>query len=382
MAHRLLRDREAEGWESAEFPIVCETCLGPNPYLRMTRAEFDKECKICTRPFTVFRWRPGQDARCKKTEICQTCARAKNVCQTCVLDLDYQVPVQVRDHALGEEATRLPQSEVNREYYVQNLEKSIASGEFDAQNKNRARPSELLSQLQRSGPMYHRNKAKICSFFVKGCCNRGSECPFRHELPQEVYKDESLAKQNIKDRYHGVNDPVAAKMISRARGMPSLLDFPEDVTICTMYVGGIPEGGLVSEQDLLDHFYAFGEVKAIRKSEAKRCAFVTLATRAMAEEAARSHAQTGLHVKGHKLRLMWGRPRKEGGGGERGGEGRGGSSKRERPQQQQQQQQQVGGGGANVPYPSMDPMAMGASKRKRPRGGGGEGEEEDQSNKN
>ena len=229
MAHRLLRDRDAEGWEKAEFPIVCETCLGPNPYLRMTRAEYDKECKICTRPFTVFRWRPGADARFKKTEICQTCARAKNVCQTCVLDLDYQVPVQVRDHALGQEAQLLPKSDINREYFVQNLEKQIASGEFDAQNKGKvARPSEVLSQLQRSGPMYSRNKAKICSFFVKGCCTRGAECPFRHELPQEVHKDESLAKQNIKDRYHGVNDPVAAKMLSKARKMPSLKEFPED----------------------------------------------------------------------------------------------------------------------------------------------------------
>ena len=60
--------------------------------------------------------------------------------------------------------------------------------------------------------MYNRNKAKLCSFFAKGMCNRGSECPFRHELPQEVYKDPTLHKQNIKDRYHGVNDPVAAKV--------------------------------------------------------------------------------------------------------------------------------------------------------------------------
>ena len=142
MAHHALRDREAEGWEKAEFPIVCETCLGPNPYIRMTRAEYGTECKICTRPFTVFRWRPGADARFKSTVICQTCAKAKNVCQTCILDLDYQVPVQVRDHALGEEASTVPKSGVNREYYVNNLEKQIASGEFDSQ----VRPAYRLTR--------------------------------------------------------------------------------------------------------------------------------------------------------------------------------------------------------------------------------------------
>jgi pre-mRNA-splicing factor RBM22/SLT11 len=352
MAHRLLRDREAEGWEKSDFPIVCETCLGPNPYLRMTRAEYDKECKICARPFTVFKWRPGADARFKKTEICQTCARAKNVCQTCVLDLDYQVPVQVRDHALGNEAQALPQSGANMEYFVQNLQKSIESGEFDAQQRNKARPSELLSQLQRSGPMYNRNKAKICSFFVKGCCTRGSECPFRHELPQEAHKDQSLAKQNIKDRYHGVNDPVAAKMLAKVRKAPSLTDFPEDGSICTLYVGGIPE--TLTEQDLLDYFYTYGEVRAIRKSSAKRCAFVTFATRLMTEEAASAHAGKGLQIKGSRLKLMWGRPRPN----------QQETNKRpymenNRTTSQQEVPPPVAQG--SMPYPSMDPSLMGSA---------------------
>ncbi len=56
-----------------------------------------------------------------------------------------------------------------------------------------------------------------------------------------------LAKQNIKDRYYGVNDPVADKMLNRVNAMPKVVP-PEDPTITTLYVGGIaPE---VQESDL------------------------------------------------------------------------------------------------------------------------------------
>lgn len=127
--------------EVKEFPILCETCLGPNPLVRMvrtpvrvscrlcvshfpflqTKEKWGKACKvrsrsrccllrvlcdmhltsdplcfvlssqfqICERPFTVYRWCPGAGARYKKTEICPTCSKLKNVCQTCILDLQY-----------------------------------------------------------------------------------------------------------------------------------------------------------------------------------------------------------------------------------------------------------------------------------------------------
>jgi len=71
MASRAAKAQAAaapEGLESgADFPIVCEVCLGPNPYIRMIKQPNHKECKVSGRVFTSFRWRPGADARYKET---------------------------------------------------------------------------------------------------------------------------------------------------------------------------------------------------------------------------------------------------------------------------------------------------------------------------
>lgn len=90
-----------QGWENADFPILCETCLGDNPYVRMMKQQFGTVCKICTRPFTLFRWKAGSEGRFKNTIVCQTCAKVKNVCQTCLFDLDFGLPVELRDRLLG-----------------------------------------------------------------------------------------------------------------------------------------------------------------------------------------------------------------------------------------------------------------------------------------
>lgn len=64
--------------------------------------------------------------RYKKTEVCQTCSKAKNVCQVCLLDLEYGLPVQVRDKAMGQESTQLAKSDVNREYQAELMDKAVS----------------------------------------------------------------------------------------------------------------------------------------------------------------------------------------------------------------------------------------------------------------
>eukprot|EP00193_Tetraselmis_chui_P017773 CAMPEP_0177771058 /NCGR_PEP_ID=MMETSP0491_2-20121128/11324_1 /TAXON_ID=63592 /ORGANISM="Tetraselmis chuii, Strain PLY429" /LENGTH=437 /DNA_ID=CAMNT_0019288451 /DNA_START=116 /DNA_END=1426 /DNA_ORIENTATION=+ len=295
MAARLLRDPDNDGWERSDFPIVCETCLGPNPYVRMQRIEFGGECHISGRPYTVFRWRPGNEARYKKTIICQEVAKQKNVCQVCLLDLEYNLPVQVRDQALGIEDEADQVSEVNKEYALKQAEITGERPDYTAK-----KPNEVLQRLQRTTPYYKRNRAQICSFFVRGECKRGAECPYRHEMPEGG----ELADQNIKDRYYGVNDPVANKMMKRVGDMPNLMP-PEDQSIMTLYVGGLTAE--INEKDLEDVFYAHGEVKGIKKIESKNCAFITYTSRASAEAAAAALSGR-LIIKGTRLKLMWGKP--------------------------------------------------------------------------
>lgn len=94
--------------------------------LPQTKHPSDKECKTCARPFTVFRWKAGNDGRYKKTEVCQTCAKLKNVCQTCLLDLEYGLPTQVRDAALSKGVGVMPSNEFNRDYFIQNAEREVS----------------------------------------------------------------------------------------------------------------------------------------------------------------------------------------------------------------------------------------------------------------
>ncbi|CAA2982343.1 zinc finger CCCH domain-containing 49-like [Olea europaea subsp. europaea] len=301
MAHRLLRDAEADGWERSDFPIICESCLGDNPYVRMTKADYDKECKICTRPFTVFRWRPGRDARYKKTEICQTCSKLKNVCQVCLLDLEYGLPVQVRDTGLSINSNdAIPKSDVNREYFAEEHDRKARAGIDYESSYGKARPNDTILKLQRTTPYYKRNRAHVCSFYIRGQCTRGPECPYRHEMPVTG----ELSQQNIKDRYYGVNDPVALKLLNKAGEMPSL-EPPDDESIRTLYVGGLD--ARISEQDLRDHFYAHGEIESIKMVLQRACAFVSYTTREGAERAA-EELSNKLVIKGLRLKLLWGRP--------------------------------------------------------------------------
>nr|VWP00799.1 BcRAC, Rac-like GTPase [Ganoderma boninense] len=298
-------DINKAGWEQSEFPILCETCLGDNPFVRMSKQEFGRACGTCARPFTVFRWNPGTGMRFKTTVICQTCAKIKNVCQTCLLDLVYGLPTQVRDTALGIES-EAPTSEINREYYAQNMETKLEGSKslLDV-DKSAGAGKEMLKQLARTDPYYKRNRPHLCSFFAKGECNRGDACPYRHEMPV----DNELSKQNIVDRYHGRNDPVAKKIMS-AHAATMGLQPPEDLNITSLFLTSLPATS--TEESVRTR--VLKSLPAVQPSQLKsivhvaktRCAFVNWKDRATAELAAQAWAN-GLEIDGETINVRWGR---------------------------------------------------------------------------
>lgn len=296
---RIASEVNKEGWEKASFPLLCETCLGDNPYIRMQKEDYGVECKICVRPFTIFRWKAGTNGRYKATVVCQSCAKMKNVCQTCLFDLEYGLPVQVRDkymEELGQQKIVMPESRIGRDYALQQRQQDAEGGDLPYGKVKHP----MLQRLARMKPYYKRNEARICSFYVKGQCNRGQDCPFRHELPQGG----ELANQKLRDRFHGENDPLAKKIIRHAEDDLTIVP-PEDRSVTTLYLGGLDSS--VTEKDVRDKFYVFGEVRSIRMVKKQCCAFVTFVEREVAEEAA-ARLNRILEIKGKKVHLQWGRP--------------------------------------------------------------------------
>ena len=179
----------------------------------------------------------------------------------------------------------------------------------------------MLQEMARNDPYYKRNRPHVCSFFVKGTCNRGKECPYRyihhiisgsppsdapsdrHEMPE----DNGLQKQNIKDRYHGRNDPVARKLLSSYAASKGL-EPPEDTSIQSLFLTTLPANA--TEEAVRSHvihslpFLSAEDIRSVVHVAKSRCAFVNFKSRAAAERAAEAWA-AGLDMEGQVVGVKW-----------------------------------------------------------------------------
>lgn len=46
MPPQIKQDLNRSGWESTDFPSVCEKCLPENPYVKMLKEDYGAECKL------------------------------------------------------------------------------------------------------------------------------------------------------------------------------------------------------------------------------------------------------------------------------------------------------------------------------------------------
>ncbi|KAF8453542.1 hypothetical protein BGX38DRAFT_1177576 [Terfezia claveryi] len=306
----LKADINRSGWESSDFPSVCSNCLPDNPYIQMIKENHGMECKLCTRPFTVFRWASDRNSRFKKTNICLTCARLKNCCQCCMLDLSFGLPIAIRDAAL-KLVTQGPSSGINKEYYAQNNEGLLTDGQVPEEyEKTDQAARELLKKLAKSEPYYKRRRGDNNGEGSSGGGGGG---------------DSSTRAMNT-GRGGGPGPIRTARGGGNARGggpagrggrrqFPSAAQLPpgpqdivppEDQTITSLFLTGVEDD--LAEHSIRTFFSAFGQMRSIVCVHRSRAAFVNFATRAGAEAAAES-CQGKAVIAGCPLRIQWGRPR-------------------------------------------------------------------------
>eukprot|EP00753_Platysulcus_tardus_P022395 PLAT9507.1.p1 GENE.PLAT9507.1~~PLAT9507.1.p1 ORF type:complete len:417 (-),score=142.94 PLAT9507.1:206-1456(-) len=265
-------DMNKHSWESSDFPVLCTSCLGDSPRLRMVRESFGAACKICSRPYTVFRWRPNRRAASRKTEVCQTCAKMKNVCQSCVLDLEYGLPVPVRDTFLAEHKRRIVASgETNREYQAQVERARLAR---EGRGDGKAEEYSQLASMARSTPYY-------------------------------------MAGAKGKTKLGIAHAPVAKAVMRHMRSRRELKP-PSEGENSTLWLGGLQD--TLSEEDITSVFAAFGGIRSLRINPRKKCAFVEFHSRPAAESAAAKLGRS-VSIKGVDCQLAWATSRRRGAAG-------------------------------------------------------------------
>ncbi|KAI9795615.1 MAG: Pre-mRNA-splicing factor slt11 [Piccolia ochrophora] len=317
-APQIKQDLNRSGWETTDFPSVCESCLPDNPYVQMLKQDHGAECKICTRPFTVFSWKADRTARTKRTNICLTCARLKNCCQCCMLDLSFGLPIVVRDAALKLVAPG-PESSINREYYAQEHEKEIEEGRggVEEYEKTDEKARDLLRRLANSEPYYKKQRRIGGPGAGQGGAPGAGAGPRDRDGqtrtgPGPVRTRDARGRGahgggagGRGGRGGGRGGRGTVGTTSSAPGPQDILP-PNDPTITSLFVTGV-------EDDLPEHairtfFLPFGTLRSVVCSHRSHCAFINFQGRDGAEAAAES-CQGRAVIAGCPVRVQWGKPR-------------------------------------------------------------------------
>lgn len=178
-------------------------------------------------PFQPFRWKAGSKGRYKETVVSPLVAKERNICQACLNDLTFNVPVGLRDRMVSSETSvskALPESDVGMRHYCQELalhgNQDEDTTSFATHMENMPAYNQLthfsstINPSSRNQAAQHqssrtafRNLPKLCSFWLNGSCNRvlRKSCPFRPCCGTFLFPE--LAGQNRE-----LNDQLIARL--------------------------------------------------------------------------------------------------------------------------------------------------------------------------
>ncbi|KAK0853452.1 Pre-mRNA-splicing factor slt11 [Friedmanniomyces endolithicus] len=295
-------DLNRSGWETTDMPSVCERCLPDNPYVQMLKEDYGAECKLCTRPFTIFRWKADRTSRQKRTGICLTCARLKNCCQCCMLDLSFGLPITIRDAALKMVAPG-PTSGVNREYFAQNNEHEIEEGRgLEGYEKTDDKARELLRRLASSEPYYKKQRRLEAENEAEGeqkLLEGGENVDGAQHTPGPIRTADSrksaYGNAHLSRGGSAAGGSRGGKPGTGRRPFPSTAALPpqpqdilppSDPNITSLFITGVEDD--MPEHLLRTHFSQFGPLRSLAAAEA-------------------CHGRA--IVKGVPLRVQWGKPK-------------------------------------------------------------------------
>ena len=146
--------------------------------------------------------------RYKATIICQEVAKAKNVCQVCLLDLEYGIPVQARDTALGIEDESLPESDVGKEFRLKEMENAgLLESSFSKASVPSAYSQNIFLCLSCLGA---HTTSQTCTIpCIVQCCMQIACFGHQRVFTAALYSSSICARLDVQSGVHIGSHPVA-----------------------------------------------------------------------------------------------------------------------------------------------------------------------------
>ncbi|ODV62500.1 uncharacterized protein ASCRUDRAFT_69296 [Ascoidea rubescens DSM 1968] len=255
-----------EDINETEVPAICEKCLGSNPFINMIKEKEGKQCKLCTRPYTSFGWMSinetvnSNNSKVRKknyltTKFCLTCARQRNCCQVCMLDLTYGIPLHLRDAAFRMSGVKnkfnvnYSKNEVTKRYIAQEEDKKYLKLKYNKENKDQllikndsefeGKEEEGLNQNENDNEEKAKKMAKeILEKLAQNQRRINNSSKVNHSHQRYESKKTNYNGDTMNNNYNNLNSVDISKLISRLP-FNGNLKVPKDETIKSFFLFGI-----------------------------------------------------------------------------------------------------------------------------------------------